>query len=146
LTVSKLVRNDLISLLGPDYQSENYLYIITKLEEGSTILGFYLYIPESLDSEETFQNYSQKITDLTSIGGVPLISINKLDLNDPSKVRNLSTENTKDINKLAIILGVVIPSVVIILAFIGYALRRRIIRANNAVENLPNSTLNEFNE
>lgn len=78
---------------------------------------------------------------MTEIGGVPLIAVRKLGLFKPAK-NNTNNGTTPEpevpmttepasINHLAIILGVVIPSVIIILAVIAFTFRRKLFKSRD---------------
>ena len=93
---------------------------------------------------------------MTQIGGLPLIAVKKVELSKPPKKNSNDTVNPVDplnpvnpdqlipvmaepesINKLAIILGVLIPSVIIILAVLAFTFRRKIFRSKDtAIENI----------
>ena len=45
-------------------------------------------IPEGKEPKETFDTFKDKISHISSIGGVELISIKRLSLGDPKKTEN----------------------------------------------------------
>jgi hypothetical protein len=90
---------------------------------------------------------------MTQIGGLPLIAVKKVELSKPPKKNSNDTVNPVDplnpdqlipvmaepesVNKLAIILGVLIPSVIIILAVLAFTFRRKIFKSKDtAIENI----------
>lgn len=147
-SVSDNVRDDILEMTGVDTENGTRYYVITDLREGSVILGFMLAIPEGVDADTTYTEFQSQISNMTEIGGVSLIAIRKLELFKPAKNNSNDTflppepelptiVEPASINKLAIILGVVIPSVIIILGVIAFTFRRKLFRSRDTgVENI----------
>jgi hypothetical protein len=137
--VSEDVKEGLLEMAGTDFENGSKYYGIVELREGSVILSFRLAIPEGEDAEETYQIFAGQLSNATEIAGVPLIAVKKLELYKPPKNDNtdnpvpepevavMYTEGSSN-NNLAIILGIVIPSVIIILVVMVFVFRLKIFK------------------
>ena len=84
-TISRQVRSELVELIGVDPENNRKIYTIRELKEGSIVLTFNLAVPDGQNPEEAYKNVQEGLKEASLIGGVPLISVKKLKLIDPTK-------------------------------------------------------------
>lgn len=83
--IAKKVREDLAGLLGENFRNRTEFVLLRSLKTGSTIVDANLALPDNFDLNSILEKVKQSISSMNTLGGVSIISVNKVAIYDPNE-------------------------------------------------------------